>query len=64
MPYGAPADGTWREGPGFTGHQTDAATTLIYMQQRYYDTISSRFLSTDPVDVNTSNGANFNRFPD
>src|SRR3546814_10299627 len=45
-PYGrqlkptVPADG-----PAYTGHVSDAATGLSYMQQRYYDPFLGRFLS-------------------
>ncbi len=62
LPYGSPADSNFREGPGFTGHQTDSGTMLIYMQQRYFDPVAQRFLSTDPVDVSTTDGGNFNRY--
>jgi RHS repeat-associated protein len=43
---------------GFTGHQQDAETDLVYMQQRYYDPIAGRFLSVDPIvtDANTGKG--------
>lgn len=60
-PYGrqlVPA--TLTNGPGYTGHVTDAVTGLTYMQQRYYDPIIGRFLSTDPVGANT--GMGFNRY--
>jgi len=59
--YGEPADGTYADGPGYTGHVTDAATELVYMQQRYYDPVAGRFLSIDPADVRES-GDNFNRY--
>jgi RHS repeat-associated protein len=59
--YGEPADGTWQAGPGFTGHQMDATSKLVYMQQRYYDPVSGRFFSTDPL-VASSTGGNFNRY--
>ena len=36
-PYGFLANRPMQDGPGFTGHITDAATGLVYMQQRYYD---------------------------
>jgi RHS repeat-associated protein len=62
LPFGSPADANFREGPGFTGHQTDSGTMLIYMQQRYFDPVAQRFLSTDPVDVNSATGGNFNRY--
>ncbi|WP_234409559.1 RHS repeat-associated core domain-containing protein, partial [Ideonella sp. B508-1] len=47
---------------GFTGHVYDADTGLTYMQQRYYDPIAGRFLSTDPVLADVSNGGNFGRY--
>jgi RHS repeat-associated protein len=50
------------DAPGYTGHVMDAATGLTYMQQRYYDPDTDRFLSMDPVDVDTTNGANFDRY--
>ncbi|MBC6942021.1 MAG: hypothetical protein DWB45_04780 [Xanthomonadales bacterium] len=62
QPWGAPADGSYEQGPGYTGHVTDALTGLSYMQQRYYDPVAGRFLSVDPVTPNTANGTNFNRY--
>jgi RHS repeat-associated protein len=50
-----------RDGPGYTGHREDANTGLVYVQQRYYDPESGRFLSADPVQAN-GNGGNFNRY--
>lgn len=50
------------DGVGYTGHVGDAATGLVYMQQRYYDPGIGRFLSVDPVTANRSTGANFNRY--
>ncbi len=40
---GAPSDAT-----GYTGHVTDQDSGLVYMQARYYDPESGRFISTDP----------------
>lgn len=54
-PYGAVygSTGTGQiQGPGYTGHVTDLAAGLSYMQQRYYDPTAGRFLSTDPVTAN------------
>src|SRR5690606_38760756 len=48
-PYGFLANRPMQDGPGYTGHITDAATGLVYMQQRYYDPLIPRFLSVDPV---------------
>jgi RHS repeat-associated protein len=62
-PYGSLGVGIiYEQRPGFTGHTTDAATTLSYMQQRYYDSTAMRFLSVDPVPVGTTEGSNFNRY--
>ncbi|MBS0458297.1 MAG: RHS repeat-associated core domain-containing protein [Proteobacteria bacterium] len=60
-PWGEPGDGKYVQGPGYTGHVTDAATHLTYAQQRYYDPVMGRFLSTDPVQASDS-GASFNRY--
>jgi len=61
-PYGSPMTGDYRNGPGYTGHMEDGATGLTYMQARYYDPTAMRFLSPDPVGVDTSTGSNFNRY--
>ncbi|WP_386341853.1 RHS repeat-associated core domain-containing protein [Xanthomonas citri pv. citri] len=61
-PYGAQVDGTPDDGPGFTGHVEDAATGLIYMQQRYYDPAIPRFLSVDPVTASSDPIRFFNRY--
>lgn len=61
-PYGWTADRASRSGPGFTGHQEDAATGLVYMQQRYYDPLSGRFLSVDPVIAYSNPVGAFNRY--
>ena len=60
--YGEPADGTWKDGPGFTGHDMDPASRLVYMQQRYYDPVVGRFLSVDPMALDTNSAWNFNRY--
>jgi RHS repeat-associated protein len=61
-PYGGVVGGQVADGPGYTGHVSDAATGLSYMQQRYYDPMIGRFLSTDPVVSDVNAGANFNRY--
>jgi RHS repeat-associated protein len=65
-PYGEQTDllnGTpLEQGPAFTGHVTDAATGLSYMQQRYYDPVLGRFLSDDPVPTDFKTGRHFNRY--
>lgn len=61
-PYGSQLTPAVSNGPGYTGHVQDAATGLVYMQQRYYDAQIGRFLSMDPVAANSGTGANFNRY--
>jgi RHS repeat-associated protein len=61
-PYGRQLTPTPTDGPGYTGHAYDAATGLVYMQQRYYDPVLGKFLSTDAVSVDTVTGRNFCRY--
>jgi RHS repeat-associated protein len=61
-PYGFLLNRPVSDGPGYTGHVSDASTGLDYMQQRYYDSGIGRFLSVDPVAANSETGGNFNRF--
>lgn len=61
-PYGAVARGEPGEGPGYTGHVDDTDTGLVYMQARYYDPASGRFLSADPAAVNAGDALRFGRF--
>src|SRR5690606_11554464 len=60
--WGEPVDGTWSNGPGFTGHRMDAASKLVYMQQRYYDPMLGLFLSTDPVTAYSNPIGQFHRY--
>jgi RHS repeat-associated protein len=60
-PYGLPRQAVVDQ-PGYTGHVHDAGSGLVYMQQRYYDPEVGRFLSVDPVGVDTGTGGNFNRY--
>lgn len=60
-PFGFDLTGV-KDGPGYTGHVSDAATGLSYMQQRYYDPQIGRFLSVDPVTADGNTGENFNRY--
>ncbi|WP_411850303.1 RHS repeat-associated core domain-containing protein [Stenotrophomonas sp. LGBM10] len=46
-PYGAVFGGQVTDGPGYTGHVSDSATGLSYMQQRYMDPQLGVFLSVD-----------------
>lgn len=50
-PYGSLLNHPPTDGPGYSGHVTDAATELTYMQQRYYDPSIGLFLSVDPIAV-------------
>ena len=63
-PYGEkrlnPAD--HRDNVGFTGHIEDAATGLIYMQARFMDPVTGRFLSKDPVGFSPAAPFMFNRY--
>jgi len=49
-------------GPGYTGHVNDPDTGLVYMQARYYDPVTARFLSTDPVSSSAGDAFKFNRY--
>ena len=61
-PYGGQALGTAPNGPGYTGHVNDPDTGLVYMQARYYDPATGRFLSVDPVAPAGGNAFNFSRY--
>jgi RHS repeat-associated protein len=61
-PYGQVLNHSIADGPGYTGHVSDAQTGLSYMQQRYYDPLIGRFLSLDPVTADAATGGNFNRY--
>jgi RHS repeat-associated protein len=61
-PYGTIALGTPPYGPGYTGHVDDPETNLIYMQHRYYDAATGRFVSVDPVSPTAANIFTFNRY--
>jgi RHS repeat-associated protein len=60
-PFGNPLNRAV-SGVGYTGHVMDSATNLTYMQQRYYDPLVGRFLSTDPVQTDMNTGYMFNRY--
>ncbi|WP_372359238.1 RHS repeat-associated core domain-containing protein [Xanthomonas axonopodis] len=61
-PYGATVNKAVVDGPGYTGHVTDATTGLSYMQQRYYEPLAGRFLSVDPVTAYSNPVGAFNRY--
>lgn len=54
--------GTAPNGPGYTGHVNDPDTGLVYMQARYYDPGTGRFLSVDPVNPEAGHLFSFNRY--
>ncbi|MGS0998730.1 RHS repeat-associated core domain-containing protein [Rhodanobacter sp. UC4451_H18] len=62
QPYGGIFAGPMRNEPEFIGHVYDPGTGLTYMQARYYDSGTGRFLSVDPVGPVSGNVFNFNRF--
>lgn len=61
-PYGAQANGSPEPGPGYVGHVNDIDTGLTYMQARYYDSETGRFLSIDPAEVLPADVFSFNRY--
>jgi RHS repeat-associated protein len=61
-PQGTSSPGPVPKGPGYTGHVNDPETNLTYMQARYYDSTTGRFLSADPVAVSAGVILNFNRY--
>ncbi|MCD9008274.1 RHS repeat-associated core domain-containing protein [Luteimonas sp. XNQY3] len=61
-PYGRPANRAARNGMGYTGHVEDAATGMVYMQQRYYDPMLGVFLSVDPVTAYSNPVGQFHRY--
>lgn len=50
----------WRV--GYTGHEADTNSGLIYMQARFYDPTIGRFYSNDPVGFIENNPMMFNRY--
>lgn len=61
-PYGRLINRPLKDGPDYTGHVADAATAMLYAQQRYLMTDVPVFPSTDPVGVDTRTGRNFGRY--
>ncbi|HGM7301878.1 TPA: RHS repeat-associated core domain-containing protein [Stenotrophomonas maltophilia] len=61
-PYGAELGGQVKDGPGYTGHVSDSATGLVYMQQRYMDPQLGVFLSVDPATAYEQPVGQFNRY--
>jgi len=61
-PYGQLIGRPVSDGPGYTGHVSDASTGLSYMQQRYMDPQLGVFLSVDPVTAYQKPIEQFNRY--
>ena len=61
-PYGDVVGEDSTDGPGYTGHVSDATTGLSYMQQRYMDPQLGMFLSVDPVTAYQKPVDQFNRY--
>lgn len=61
-PYGAPVGAGVQDGPAYTGHVSDSATGLSYMQQRYMDPQLGVFVSVDPISALTNPADFFNRY--
>ena len=47
---------------GFTGHLNDKSNGLTYMQGRWYQPASGRFMALDPVGFDTANVQTFGRY--
>ena len=47
---------------GYTGHEKDNASDLVYMQARFYDPHIGRFYSNDPVGFSVDKPMMFNRY--
>lgn len=61
-PYGSQALGAAVNRPAYTGHVNDADSGLVYMQQRYYDPVTMRFLSIDPAASTLGDVYSLNRY--
>jgi RHS repeat-associated protein len=61
-PQGTSTPGPAPQGPGYTGHVNDPETNLVYMQARYYDSTTGRFLSVDPIGPASSRAYDFARY--
>lgn len=61
-PFGIRVNGIAPNGPGYASHVSDADSNFVYMQARYYDPATGRFLSVDPVLPEAGNYENLNRY--
>lgn len=60
-PYGV-LNGGAHGGPSYAGHVQDDSTSVIYMQQRYYDPQIGAFLSVDPISAYSDPVRAFGRY--
>jgi RHS repeat-associated protein len=61
-PYGKTFASTKVSDVGFAGHVQDDDVGLVYMQARYYDADTARFISIDPTSGSAGNYFKFNRY--
>lgn len=61
-PYGQQVLGVEADGPGYTSHVMDSETELVYMQGRYYDPVTTRFIGRDPEHVIPGDSFSANRY--
>jgi len=61
-PYGQAALGPSAPEPGYAGHVEDVDTSFVYMQARYYDPTTGRFVSVDPRPPVSGNVFGFSRY--
>ncbi|WP_233842209.1 RHS repeat-associated core domain-containing protein [Dyella sp. 2HG41-7] len=61
-PNGTSSPGADPNGPGYTGHVNDPETNLVYMQARYYDPATGRFLSVDPIGLSSQTSFEIARY--
>lgn len=64
MPYGTAASNMnpAPSGPGYIGQVNDPDSGLVYLQHRYLDPSTGRFISADPMGPAPGDVFNFNRF--
>jgi len=61
-PYGALASPAPTVDVAYTGHVLDPDTGLLYMKARYYDPVTTRFLSADGAQLQAGNLYGLNRY--
>lgn len=61
-PYGEQMTGATVAAPGYGGHIEDIDSGFVYMQARYFDPATGRFISVDPLSPDDGEIFSFNRF--